>query len=125
MFDVGCSQFSSLDTARPSCLGCNQPRRFGYVANPAAVFLFFPAGGVKKESSISRAVINELWPGIQLAKDAHVLPGKHLIRSIEIVVIALKPHLDERDIVQFNMGVAKQEVHALEVAVERVASAAA
>src|ERR1019366_9164786 len=69
-------------------------------------------------------VANQL-PGTHLSKDAPDLRGGCLIRSIEIIVIATKSHLNFRYIVQFNMRVAKQEVHALELAVERVAAATA
>src|ERR1039458_4288311 len=50
---------------------------------------------------------------------------RSLIRSIEIIVIACKIHLNYRYVVQFNMGVAKQNVHALELATEGMAAATA
>ena len=64
-------------------------------------------------------------PGILVAVNFAYFRGERLIRSIEIIVIAAKPHLDFRYVVQFNMAVAKQKVHILEFAIEGMAAATA
>ena len=80
-----------------------------------AVYSFIPTDKVQQELSLSGA-------DVHTANEAHYPPRRSPTRSIEIVVIAMEFHPDERYVVQFNMAVAEQQVHIYKMAVERVAS---